>query len=120
PFDCAWVDLAKDMMRVVTGDKMSVLAGGSLPSTIRWHSKIFSLPERTSFSCIRVKSPAPERVGITIMADDVPVIHFAPGTFKGSVVRLPAATGQNWQVMVSGFGQVERITLSTSMSEMPV
>lgn len=49
PFDCAWVDLAKDMMRVVTGDKMSVLAGGSLPSTIRWHSKIFSLPERTSF-----------------------------------------------------------------------
>lgn len=45
------------------------------------------------------------------MADDVPVIHFAPGTFKGSVVRLPAATGQNWQVMVSGFGQVERITL---------
>ncbi|EOO6478751.1 TPA: hypothetical protein ACF926_005726, partial [Escherichia coli] len=41
-------------------------------------------------------------------------------TFKGSVVRLPAATGQNWQVMVSGFGQVERITLSTSMSEMPV
>ncbi|EPE0610507.1 hypothetical protein ACSF44_005466, partial [Escherichia coli] len=25
-----------------------------------------------------------------------------------------------WQVMVSGFGQVERITLSTSMSEMPV
>ncbi|HAI0371414.1 TPA: hypothetical protein HIO27_005180 [Escherichia coli] len=120
PFDCAWVDLAKDMMRVVTGDKMSVLAGGSLPSTIRWHSKIFSLPERTSFSCIRVKSPAPERVGITVMADDVPVIHFAPGTFKGSVVRLPAATGQNWQVMVSGFGQVERITLSTSMSEMPV
>ncbi|TGD14764.1 hypothetical protein DXT71_31325, partial [Escherichia coli] len=42
-------------------------------------------------------------VGITIMADDVPVINFAPGTFKGSVVRLPAATGQNWQVMVSGF-----------------
>ncbi|EMM0587389.1 hypothetical protein WAE91_005397, partial [Escherichia coli] len=120
PFDCAWVDLAKDMMRVVTGDKMSVLAGGSLPSTIRWHSKIFSLPERTSFSCIRVKSPAPEWVGITVMADDVPVIHFAPGTFKGNVVRLPAATGQNWQVMVSGFGQVERITLSTSMSELPI
>lgn len=48
PFDCAWVDLAKDMMRVVTGDKMSVLAGGSA-----LHDKVafknFSLPERTSF-----------------------------------------------------------------------
>ncbi|HIB8821773.1 TPA: hypothetical protein ACWX8X_005241, partial [Escherichia coli] len=52
--------------------------------------------------------------------DDVPVIHLAPGSFSGSVVRLPAATGQNWQILVSGFGQVERITLSTSMSELPV
>ncbi|MHA6733150.1 hypothetical protein ACX4ZD_03685, partial [Escherichia coli] len=40
--------------------------------------------------------------------------------FSGRVVRLPASTGQNWQRLVSGFGQVERITLSTSMSELPV
>ncbi|HIE1976341.1 TPA: hypothetical protein ACXKGF_004386 [Escherichia coli] len=120
PFDCACVDLVSDRLRVVTGKNMSVFAGGTLPSTIRWHSKVFSLPERTSFSCLRVKSPTPERVGITVLADDVVVIHFAPGTFSGSVVRLPAATGQNWQVLVSGFGKVERITLSTSMSELPI
>ncbi|HFG3748859.1 TPA: hypothetical protein ACGGNU_005069, partial [Escherichia coli] len=112
--------LVNDVMRVVSGQNMSAIAGGSLPSTIRWHSKVFSLPERTSFSCLRVKSPTPERVGITVLADDVPVIHLAPGSFSGSVVRLPAATGQNWQILVSGFGQVERITLSTSMSELPV
>ncbi|HCO4009290.1 TPA: hypothetical protein N8G19_005436, partial [Escherichia coli] len=120
PFDCACVDLVNDVMRVVSGQNMSAIAGGSLPSTIRWHSKVFSLPERTSFSCLRVKSPTPERVGITVLADDVPVIHLAPGSFSGRVVRLPAATGQNWQMLVSGFGQVERITLSTSMSELPV
>ncbi|EEQ4974316.1 hypothetical protein KW367_004879, partial [Escherichia coli] len=120
PFDCACVDLVNDVMRVVSGQNMSAMAGGRLPSLIRWHSKVFSLPERTSFSCLRVKSPTPERVGITVLADDVPVIHLAPGSLSGSVVRLPAATGQNWQVLVSGFGQVERITLSTSMSELPI
>lgn len=120
PFDCAWSDLDTDVLRVVKGRNMSVLSGGILPSMIRWHSKVFSLPERTSFSCLRVKSPTPERVGITVLADDVQVIHLAPGSLSGGIVRMPAVTGENWQVMISGFGQVERITLGTSMSEMPV
>ena len=120
PFDCVWNDLVTDTLYVVNGKDMSVLGGGSLPQTLTWRSKVFSLTENTSFSCLRIKSPNPERVGITIFADDIQVIYFAPGTFNGGVVRLPAVTGKNWYVEVSGFGQVERITLSTSMSEMPV
>ncbi|HBC1012619.1 TPA: hypothetical protein IGZ65_004280 [Escherichia coli] len=118
-FDCAYVDRVNDRLMVVTGEHLSVFAGGRLPSTIKWHSKVFSLPERTSFSCIRVNSPNPERVGITVLADDVPVIYFPPGSFSGNVLRMPAASGKKWQILVSGFGQVERITLSTSMSEIP-
>ncbi|EJB2594102.1 hypothetical protein MT629_005129, partial [Salmonella enterica] len=81
---------------------------------------VFTAPEGTGFACLRIKSPTPERVGIGIYADGKTVIQFAPGTLSGGILKLPPVTGREWVVEVSGFGQVERITLSTSMAEMPV
>ncbi|EGI5052060.1 hypothetical protein CRQ31_07350 [Salmonella enterica subsp. enterica serovar Worthington] len=118
-FDAAFNDLKTDSLYVVNGNALSVLQGGRLPETLRWRSKIFTAADGTGFSCLRIKSPSPERVGISLTVDDQPFISLSPGTLSNGVLKLPPVTGKEWCVEVSGFGQVERITLSTSMEEMP-
>ncbi|HBZ9867363.1 TPA: hypothetical protein MND73_004293 [Salmonella enterica subsp. houtenae] len=119
PFDAAFNDMVTDSLYVVKGNAMSVLQGGALPQTYRWHSKLFTVPEGTGFSCLRIKSPSPERVGVSVYADGHTVIQLSPGTLSGGVLKLPPSTGREWSVEVYGYGQVERITLSSSMEEMP-
>ncbi|EGN3950266.1 hypothetical protein IH009_002240 [Salmonella enterica] len=120
PFDAGYSDLLNGELYVVSGSAMSVYQGGDIPLAYHWRSKVFTAPEGTGFACLRIKSPTPERVGIGIYADGKTVIQLAPGTLSGGILKLPPVTGREWVVEVSGFGQVERITLSTSMAEMPV
>ncbi|EKK3319522.1 hypothetical protein PMI54_004872 [Salmonella enterica] len=117
--DAAYNELATDTLYVVRDKSMFIAQGGAAPVPLRWRSKTFVAPEGTGFSCLRIQSPNPERVGITVFADNQTVIQLAPGSLSGSVLKMPAITGREWVAEVSGFGQVERITLSTSMAEMP-
>lgn len=119
-FDAACNELTTDSLYILRGNAMSVQQGGSLPQTYRWRSKVFTLPEGGGLSCLRIKSPTPERVGIGVYADGNAVIQLSPGTLTNGVVKLPAVTGREWYVEVYGYGQVERITLSSSMEAMPV
>lgn len=118
-FDTAYNDTATDTLYLVKGRELSVSQGANTPLQLVWRSKTFIAQENTSFSCLRIKAPYPERVGITVFADGQPVIRIPPGTLSYSVLKLPPVTGREWSLEVSGFGQVERITLSTSMPEMP-
>lgn len=118
-FDTAYNDTATDTLYLVKGRELSVSQGANTPLPLVWRSKTFIAQENTSFSCLRVKAPYPERVGISVFADGQPVIQLPPGALSGSVLKLPPVTGREWSLEVSGFGQVERITLSTSMAEMP-
>lgn len=118
-FDTAYNDTATDTLYLVKGRELSVSQGASTPLSLVWRSKTFIAQENTSFSCLRVKAPYPERVGISVFADGQPVIQLPPGALSGSVLKLPPVTGREWYLEVSGFGQIERITLSTSMPEMP-
>lgn len=118
-FDTAYNDTATDTLYLVKGRELSVSQGADTPLLLVWRSKTFIAQENTSFSCLRVKAPYPERVGISVFADGQPVIQLPPGALSGSVLKLPPVTGREWYLEVSGFGQIERITLSTSMAEMP-
>ncbi|HGV9180776.1 TPA: hypothetical protein ACNO4K_004581 [Salmonella enterica subsp. enterica serovar Newport] len=118
-FDTAYNDTATDTLYLVKGRELSVSQGANTPLLLVWRSKTFIAQENTSFSCLRVKAPYPERVGISVFADGQPVIQLPPGALSGSVLKLPPVTGREWYLEVSGFGQIERITLSTSMAEMP-
>lgn len=118
-FDTAYNDTATDTLYLVKGRELSVSQGANTPLPLVWRSKTFIAQENTSFSCLRVKAPYPERVGISVFADGQPVIQLPPGALSGSVLKLPPVTGREWYLEVSGFGQIERITLSTSMPEMP-
>ncbi|HFE7542726.1 TPA: hypothetical protein ACGADT_004042 [Salmonella enterica subsp. enterica serovar Newport] len=118
-FDTAYNDTATDTLYLVKGRELFVSQGSNTPLPLLWRSKTFIAQDNTSFSCLRIKAPYPERVGISVFADGQPVIQLPPGTLSGSVLKLPSVTGREWYLEVSGFGQVERITLSTSMPEMP-
>ncbi|HED0198884.1 TPA: hypothetical protein R4H00_000696 [Salmonella enterica subsp. enterica serovar Orientalis] len=118
-FDTAYNDTATDTLYLVKGWELFVSQGANTPLPVLWRSKTFIAQENTSFSCLRIKAPYPERIGISVFADEQPVIQLPPGVLSGSVLKLPSVTGREWYLEVSGFGQVERITLSTSMSEMP-
>ncbi len=118
-FDTAYNDTATDTLYLVKGLELSVSQGANTPLPLVWRSKTFIAQENTSFSCLRIKAPYPERVGISVFADGQPVIQLPPGSLRNSVLKLPPVTGREWYLEVSGFGQVERVTLSTSMPEMP-
>lgn len=118
-FDTAYNDTATDTLYLVKGRELSVSQGANTPLPLVWRSKTFIAQESTSFSCLRIKAPYPERIGISVFADGQPVIQLPPGSLRSSVLKLPPVTGREWYLEVSGFGQVERVTLSTSMPEMP-
>ncbi|HFW4798349.1 TPA: hypothetical protein ACIBS5_003792 [Salmonella enterica subsp. diarizonae serovar 60-67:z35:-] len=118
-FDTAYNDTATDTLYLVNGQTLSVSQDANTPLPFIWRSKTFIAREGTSFSCLRIKAPYPDRVGISVFADGRPVIRLPPGALSCSVLKLPAAAGREWYLEVSGFGQVERITLSTSMAEIP-
>lgn len=118
-FDTAYNDTATDTLYLVKGRELSVSQGANTPLPLVWRSKTFIAQEGTSFSCLRIKAPYPERVGISVFADGQPVLQLSSGVLSGSVLKLPPVTGREWYLEVTGFGQVERVTLSTSMPEMP-
>lgn len=118
-FDTAYNDVATDTLYLVKGTGLFVSQGATTPLPFVWRSKTFIAQEGTSFSCLRIKAPYPERVGISVFADGQPVIQLPPGSLRRSVLKLPPVTGREWYLEVAGFGQVERVTLSTSMPEMP-
>ncbi|EAW9081053.1 hypothetical protein AABH71_004900 [Salmonella enterica] len=118
-FDTAYNDTSTDTLYLVKGRELSVSQGANTPLPLVWRSKTFIAQENTSFSCLRIKAPYTERVGISVFADGQPVIQLPPGSLRCSVLKLPPVTGREWYLEVAGFGQVERVTLSTSMPEMP-
>ncbi|EHE7040271.1 hypothetical protein J0Q64_004438 [Salmonella enterica subsp. enterica serovar Newport] len=118
-FDTAYNDVATDTLYLVKGTGLFVSQGATTPLPFVWRSKTFIAQENTSFSCLRIKAPYPERIGIAVFADGQTVIRLPAGALSGSVLKLPPVTGREWALEVSGFGQIERITLSTSMAEMP-
>ncbi|EDT3088907.1 hypothetical protein XS16_005399, partial [Salmonella enterica subsp. enterica serovar Newport] len=118
-FDTAYNDVATDTLYLVKGTGLFVSQGATTPLPFVWRSKTFIAQENTSFSCLRIKAPYPERIGIAVFADGQTVIRLPAGALSGSVLKLPPVTGREWSLEVSGFGQIERITLSTSMAEMP-
>ncbi|HDC2546215.1 TPA: hypothetical protein O7139_005366 [Salmonella enterica] len=118
-FDTAYNDTSTDTLYLVKGRELSVSQGANTPLPLVWRSKTFIAQENTSFSCLRIKAPYPERVGVSVFADGQSVIQLPPGSLRRSVLKLPPVTGREWYLEVAGFGQVERVTLSTSMPEMP-
>lgn len=118
-FDTAYIDPKTDKLYTVKDKSLYIFQGGTTPVALRWRSKPFLTPVGTSFSCLRIMSSSISRVGVGIYVDDKLQLTLPPGSITDELLRLPVLTGRRWQIEVTGYAQVDRITVSTSMQEMP-
>ncbi|MGM7842624.1 hypothetical protein ACS78Y_03135 [Yersinia enterocolitica] len=118
-FETAFHELASDMLYTLRENTLYPSQGSTKPLPMTWRSKPFLTPVGTSFSCLRIMSEHLNRVGVSLLVDNRQVLSMPPGTLIDGILRLPAITGRQWEVEVWGYAQVDRITLSTSMMDMP-
>ncbi|QKJ87400.1 hypothetical protein PMPD1_2458 [Paramixta manurensis] len=118
-FDAAHNVLEEDTLYVAKGTKLYTAQNSTNPLPVTWRSKEFLALNSTAFSCLRIKSDSIQRVGINLYADRQLALSLPPGSLQDSTLKLPPLVASRWQVEIWGYAQVDRVTLSTSMEEMP-
>lgn len=118
-FAAAYADPQSDLLYVAKGEKLWISQGASTPLSMRWRSKIFHVPQGTSYSVCRILSPSLVQVGVKFTINGQIAYSLPPGSIVDSIFRLPVMTGSKWQAEVYGYAQVDRITLAESMKELP-
>lgn len=63
-FDAAYADPQSDLLYVAKGDELWVSQASQTPLSMRWRSKVFHVPQGSSYSVCRVMSPSVIQVGI--------------------------------------------------------
>lgn len=118
-WDAAVSDMESDSLFVTKGRHLHIWRGGNASNgQFIWRSKLFMVPEGTSFSCCRVLADEIDLVGIRLFVDAEIVMELPPGNLVAGAFRLPPVRGRRWQVEVFGTSLVSRITLASSMMEM--
>lgn len=120
-WDAAVSDMESDSLYVAKGRSLQIWRGGSASNgQFIWRSKLFMVPEGTSFNCCRVLAQDVGLVGIKLFVDGEQVMELSPGNLVTGAFRLPPVRGRFWQIEVFGTSVVSRITLASSMAEMVI
>ncbi|MGR5115034.1 hypothetical protein [Photobacterium damselae] len=117
-WDCAYVDLERDTLFIVNGDRLSIWQGGQAYREATWKSKVFTLHTDGLLSCARVIADEPSKVGVKIYADDALLHELAQGEVTNRGFRLPAVRATNWQIEVVGETEIQRLAMASSMQEL--
>lgn len=117
-FNAAYNEPKTDTLYVAKAAKLFSVESGDMNRQLLWRSKPFIAQKDTSFSCLRIMADSPRMTGVRITVDGVQRVNIQPGTLTDRTIKIPSFSGKIWQVEVYGRGQVDRITLSTSMAEM--
>lgn len=118
-FDTAYADPQSDLLYVAKGTELWISQASQTPLSMRWRSKIFHVPQGTSYSVCRVMSPSVIQVGARFFIEGQLAASLPPGSIVDNIFRLPVMAGSKWQVEVYGYAQVDRITLAQSVKELP-
>lgn len=118
-FDSAYADPQSDLLYVAKGTELWISQASQTPLSMRWRSKIFHVPQGTSYSVCRVMSPSVIQVGVRFFIEGQLAASLPPGSVVDNIFRLPVMAGSKWQVEVYGYAQVDRITLAQSVKELP-
>lgn len=118
-FDAAYADPQSDLLYVAKGDELWVSQASQTPLSMRWRSKVFHVPQGSSYSVCRVMSPSVIQVGIRFFIEGQLACTMPPGSIVDNIFRLPVMAGSKWQTEVYGYAQVDRITLAQSVKELP-
>ena len=85
-------------------------------TSYEWKSKDFSASD-LSFACAMVKGVDTELSGVRIYADEVEILHLAPGQIPSMAFRLPPNRGDKWSFEVYGKGTIHSVSIATTMRE---
>lgn len=118
-FDAAYADPQSDRLYVCKGEELWISQSTQTPIAMRWRSKVFHVPQGTSYSVCRVMSPATIQVGVRLFIEGQLAFSMPPGSIVDNIFRLPVLVGSKWQAEVYGYAQVDRITLVQSVKELP-
>ncbi|WP_244848709.1 hypothetical protein [Citrobacter sp. FP75] len=118
-FDAAYADPQSDLLYVAKGGELWVSQASQTPLSMRWRSKVFHVPQGSSYSVCRVMSPSVIQVGIHFFIEGQLACTMPPGSIVDNIFRLPVMAGSKWQAEVYGYAQVDRITLAQSVKELP-
>ncbi|HCJ7433582.1 TPA: hypothetical protein NVL65_004016 [Citrobacter freundii] len=118
-FDAAYADPQSDLLYVAKGGELWGSQASQTPLSMRWRSKVFHVPQGSSYSVCRVMSPSVIQVGIRFFIEGQLACTMPPGSIVDNIFRLPVMAGSKWQAEVYGYAQVDRITLAQSVMELP-
>lgn len=114
--NCAFNSLVDDELYLCLAGNLTKWNAGSELKSYEWRSKDFEAND-LSFSCAMVKGVDIEQAGLRIYADEIEVLHLAPGQIPMSAFRLPPTRGNSWAFEVYGTGTIHSVNISTTMRE---
>ncbi|KUI98942.1 hypothetical protein VRK_19430 [Vibrio sp. MEBiC08052] len=117
-WDCAYNDLERDVLMIVSGLSVSQWRQGEEAIEFEWQSKTFLVPRHSILSCARIQSPAPESVSVSFIADGKAILTVPVGQLTDDAFRLPPVRASKWQVHVQGTSIIERILVASSLEEL--
>lgn len=117
-FNAAYTEPKTDTLYVAKASNLFSAEKGDMMRQLLWRSKPFIAQKDTSFSCLRIMADAPRLTGVRIFVDGIQRVYIPTATLTDRTIKIPSFSGKIWQVEVFGRGQVDRVTLSTSMAEM--
>jgi len=109
-----YTDLKNDSLYLIQSNSLYKWDSGTAKA-YQWKSKKFTLTDPISFSCFRVSAEA-YPIQFTVYRDGVQ-IHTESIT-NGNIRRLPPGRGHDWEVELTGTGQVYAVQLGQSPKEL--
>jgi len=108
-----YTDLKNDSLFLIQNDDLYKWDTGAA-KTYEWKSKKFTLPDPISYSCYRVNAEA-YPIQFTLYRDGVQII--TQSVTDKNIRRLPPGLGHDWEIELSGTGQVYAVQVGQSPKE---
>lgn len=84
-FDAAYADPQSDLLYVAKSDELWVSQASQTPLSMRWRSKVFHVPQGSSYSVCRVMSPSVIQVGIRFFIEGQLACTMPPGSIVDNI-----------------------------------
>lgn len=111
--DGGYTDLKNDSLYLSISNAVHKFEAGSA-LTYLWRSKLYTLSTDTAFSCYRVDAEA-YPVTLSIYRDGS--LHYSISVADNKVYRMPGGKGRDWEIELSGTGEVFAVTVAQTPGE---
>jgi hypothetical protein len=117
--EAAFQDLSVDRLYVMYTNN-DIVAWGESSSNLQytWKSKVFSMPSEVSFSCMQIEAETyPIDYTLTMTGSDGTTTQSGTVTSR-DMLRIKSVLARDWQIEITGSGEVYNIALAQSGEEL--